>query len=246
MILGTRASRLAAAFACCAALSALAACSDEPAPSRALPGEGASAVAERSAAARRTALTIPAGSPKVLVLGDSIAAGLHLTPDDAFPAAAQRQLFEQGLPFELVNARMSGDTSAGGLRRLDWVLQSAPDVLVVELGANDGLRAGPLAELESNLRAIVRGAKARGVQVVLLGMNITPNLGVEYARDFEQLYERVAREEGATFVPRFLEGVGGDPRLNLEDGIHPTAQGHERLGQNLAPHLARVLEALTQ
>lgn len=246
MIPGTRASRLAAAFACCAALSALAACSDEPAQPRALPGEGASAVAERSAAARRTALTIPAGSPKVLFLGDSIAAGLHLTPDDAFPAAAQRQLFEQGLPFELVNAGVSGDTSAGGLRRLDWVLQSAPDVLVVELGANDGLRAGPLAELESNLRAIVRGAKARGVQVVLLGMNITPNLGVEYARDFEQLYERVAREEGATFVPRFLEGVGGDPRLNLEDGIHPTAQGHERLGQNLAPHLARVLEALTQ
>jgi acyl-CoA thioesterase-1 len=141
---------------------------------------------------------------------------------------------------------VSGDTSAGGLRRLEWVLQSDPDVLVVELGANDGLRAGPLDELESNLRAIVRGAQSRGVRVLLVGMNITPNLGVEYARGFEQLYERVAREEGAALAPRFLAGVGGDPRLNLEDGLHPTAEGHERLATNLAPHLEAVLDQLAR
>ncbi len=246
MFIGLRSSARGVALTCCAAFGALAGCADEPAQPRALPGEGASAVAERSSAARREAPQIPAGSPKVLFLGDSIAAGLHLTPDDAFPAATQRQLFAQGRPFELINAGVSGDTSAGGLRRLDWVLQTRPDVLVVELGANDGLRAGPLGELEANLRAIVRGAKARGVEVVLLGMNITPNLGVEYARGFEQLYERVALEEGATFVPSFLAGVGGEPRMNLEDGLHPTPAGHERLGQNLAPHLARVLEALAR
>ncbi len=246
MLNGFPTTARALVFACIGAALLSSGCSDEPEPPRALPGEGASAVAERSASTRRDALQIPEGSPKVLFLGDSIAAGLHLTPDDAFPAATQRKLVAQGHPFELVNAGVSGDTSAGGLRRLDWVLQSEPDVLVVELGANDGLRAGPLDELEANLRAIVRGAKARDVEVVLLGMNITPNLGVEYARSFEQLYERVAREEGATFVPNFLAGVGGDPRLNLEDGIHPTAEGHERLGENLAPHLARVLATLAE
>lgn len=223
-----------------------AACSDASPPERALPGEGASNVAAREGSASRPQLAIPADAPTVVVLGDSIAAGLHLAADDAFPAALQRQLAAQGRPFKLVNAGVSGDTSAGGLRRLEWVLQSKPDVLLVELGANDGLRAGPLVELENNLRAIVRGAKASGARVVLLGMNITPNLGAEYARGFAELYERVALAEGVDFAPQFLAGVGGDPRLNLEDGIHPTVEGHERLAANLAPKLAAVLDELAR
>lgn len=222
------------------------ACTDAPKSERALPGEAASSVAARTGSASRPQLVIPDDAPTVVVLGDSIAAGLHLELDDAFPAALQRQLAAQGRPFKLVNAGVSGDTSAGGLRRLEWVLQSKPDVLLVELGANDGLRAGPLAELESNLRAIVRGAKASGARVVLLGMNITPNLGADYARGFADLYGRVAQAEGVDFVPQFLAGVGGDPRLNLEDGLHPTVEGHERLAANLAPKLAAVLDALAR
>lgn len=236
-----RAAQAALAFACL-----VVSCSDAPATQRALPGEGASSVAARASSDKRPELVIPPDAPTVTVLGDSIAAGLHLAADDAFPAALQRQLAAQGRPFKLVNAGVSGDTSAGGLRRLEWVLRSAPDVLLVELGANDGLRAGSLVELEGNLRAIASGAKAAGARVVLLGMHIPPNLGADYARAFAELYERVAQAEGVDFVPRFLAGVGGDPRLNLEDGIHPTVEGHERLAANLAPKLAAVLDELAR
>ncbi len=222
-----------------------AACSEQADESgRAMPGDGASRVAERIASADRPAPTIPADAPVVAVLGDSIAAGLHLAADDAFPAALQRLLAAQGRPFRLVNAGVSGDTSAGGLRRLEWVLRSKPDVLVVELGANDGLRGSPLEELEKNLREIVRGGLASGARVVLVGMQMPPNLGPEYSRGFEELYGRVAREEGALFVPNFLRGVGGEVNRNLEDGLHPTVEGHEILASNLAPTLSAALDEL--
>jgi acyl-CoA thioesterase-1 len=222
-----------------------AACSEQADESaRALPGDGASRVAERAASAERLTPTIPADAPTVTVLGDSIAAGLHLAADDAFPAALQRLLAVQGRPFRLVNAGVSGDTSAGGLRRLEWVLRSKPDVLIVELGANDGLRGSPLEELEKNLREIVRGGRASGARVVLVGMQMPPNLGPAYSLGFEELYGRVASEEGALFVPNFLRGVGGVANRNLEDGLHPTVEGHELLAANLAPTLSAVLDEL--
>jgi acyl-CoA thioesterase-1 len=219
---------------------AFAACGSDGEPAPAPPGErpapGADAPVERPAPA------IPADAPRVVFLGDSISAGLHLQPDDAFPAVLQRELARRGHPFQLVNAGVSGDTTAGGLRRVDWVLDQRPDVLVVELGANDGLRGQDVGPIESNLRAIVQRAKAKGVRVLLLGVRLPPSLGADYVGRFEALYPRVAQEEGVAFAPFFMEHVGGEPALLLEDGMHPNRAGHERIAANLADALGALLE----
>lgn len=225
-------------------LAALVACTDEPRPVAALPGERPAAEAEVPAAAAE--LAIPSGAPRVVVLGDSIAAGLHLPADAAFPAVLQRELARRGKPFELVNAGVSGDTSAGGLRRVDWVLSQKPDVLVVELGANDGLRGQRVESIESNLRAIVRRAKERGVRVLLLGVRLPPSLGSDYVASFEALYARVAESEDVAFVPFFMEDVGGVTEMTLEDGIHPNRAGHERIAQNVAGELEALLASVEQ
>jgi acyl-CoA thioesterase-1 len=141
----------------------------------------------------------------------------------------------------VVNAGVSGDTSAGGLRRLPWLLSQEPDVLVVALGANDGLRGLPLAQTADNLRAIVTQAQRAGARVLILGLRLPPNLGPDYAAEFEAMYARVARETGAPLVPFFLEGVGGVEALNQEDGIHPTAEGQERIAQNVLPEILPLL-----
>lgn len=224
----------------------LAACAEQAAEPRGMPGDRASRVAERTPAGGAQRVEIPAGAPRVAFLGDSIAAGLHLASDQAFPAVAQRELAAAGLPFELVNAGVSGDTTAGGLRRVEWLLARQPDVLVVELGGNDGLRGQPLDSVEANLRQIVRKSRAAGARVLLLGVQIPPSLGPDYVNAFERLYERVAEAEGALLVPQFLAGVGGVPAMNLEDGLHPTPQGHERLARNLLPALREALEELPQ
>jgi len=230
----------------CVSLVSLAACGDgaSDAEPRALPGEAPSKVAATVAPAAVSGPEIPADAPLVVVLGDSIAAGLHLSGEEAFPAVLQRELFAAGHPFRLVNAGVSGDTSAGGLRRIDWILKQKPDVLVVELGGNDGLRGQDLAGVESNLRAIVSRAKAAGARVVLLGVQIPTSYGADYAGRFAAMYSRIAGEEGVTLVPEFLAGVGGVPDMNLEDGLHPTAAGHARLARNVAPVLATVLAEL--
>ncbi len=179
--------------------------------------------------------------PLVLFLGDSLSAGLHLAQQDAFPAVLQRLLAAQGISFRLLNAGVSGDTTAGGLRRLDWLLQREPEWVVVELGANDGLRGVALESIEANLRAIVEKARAAGANVLLLGMRLPPNYGRAYTSGFEALFERVAHDLDLPFVPFFLEGVGGASELNLSDGIHPTAEGHRILAENLAPVLRELL-----
>ena len=201
------------------------------------------ALAQPSPDARATdpAPAIPADAPKVVFLGDSISAGLHLEPGQAFPAVLQRTLAAEGHPFHLVNAGVSGDTSAGGLRRLDWLLEQEPDVLVVELGGNDGLRGQPVAEIETRLREIVQRAQAAGARVLLLGVRVPPSLGAEYAGGFEKLYPRLAEELGCAFVPYFMEGTAGVPGQMLEDGIHPSAAGHARLAANVAPALRELL-----
>ena len=184
--------------------------------------------------------------PKVVFLGDSIAAGLHLERplDESFPALLHARLAEAGLPFELVNAGVSGDTSAGGRARLDWMLSQDPDLLVVELGANDGLRGVEVASVEENLRAIAEGARARGVPVLLLGMRLPPNLGRPYTEGFAAVYEKVGALEGVTLVPFFMKGVAGEPELNHPDGIHPTAEGHRILAATVRPALEAALRAL--
>jgi acyl-CoA thioesterase I len=215
--------------------------------SRGLPGDGPSRVAGEGepAVGARKPLEIPDDAPTVAFLGDSISAGLHLSADEAFPAVLQRELAAEGRPFRLVNAGVSGDTSAGGLRRVDWLLSRKPGLIVIELGGNDGLRGQPAESVEANLREIVRKAKAAGAKVLLLGIRLPPNLGEDYVASFEAVYARVAADEQVALVEDFLDGVGGVAELNLEDALHPTAEGHRKLAENVAPELRKVLEELT-
>lgn len=182
--------------------------------------------------------------PLVAFLGDSIAAGLHLPAEEAFPAVLQRLLADADLPFRLVNAGVSGDTTAGGLRRIDWLLTQEPDLVVCEVGGNDGLRGIAPEEIESNLRAIVAKSQAAGAKVLMLGHVMPPNYGEDYTQAFAAVFDRVAEDTGIDYVPFFLEGVGGVPELNLPDGLHPTAEGHERIAAKLLPALRGVLEDL--
>lgn len=194
------------------------------------------------ASAGRFELEIPADAPKVIFLGDSISAGLHLDEDLAYPAVLQRRLFEAGQAFQLVNAGVSGDTTAGGLSRIDWLLRQDPEVVVVELGGNDGLRGMDLEVIESNLRQILLRIQDAGSKPLLFAMHIPSSYGGDYARKFNELYEDLADELDVAFLPEFLEGVGGVRRLNLPDGIHPNAEGHERLADNIEDKLSDLLD----
>ncbi|MEM7310990.1 MAG: arylesterase [Planctomycetota bacterium] len=185
---------------------------------------------------------VPAGAPTVVFLGDSLGAGLHLAEHQAFPAVLQRALADER-PFHLVNASESGRTTSGGVTALDWVMQREPDLVVIELGANDGLRGIPIADVESNLRALVQRAREGDADVLLLGMRMPPNYG-DYGAEFDALYPRLADELKVPFVPAFLQGVGGEPEMNLPDGIHPTAAGHEKLAENVTPALREALGRL--
>jgi acyl-CoA thioesterase-1 len=186
-------------------------------------------------------LAIPDDAPRVVFLGDSITAAMQLPRDQAFPAVLQRWLAAKGLPFNLVNAGVSGDTTAGGLARLDWLLKQKPAVVVVALGGNDGLRGTPLETIERNLRALVERSRAAGARVLLLGVLIPPNYGPEYASGFEAIYERLGAEPSVSYVPFFMRGVGGVPEMNLPDGLHPTPAGHEKLAENILPALVELL-----
>ncbi|MBZ0089914.1 MAG: arylesterase, partial [Thermoanaerobaculia bacterium] len=177
-------------------------------------------------------IEVPSG-PTILFLGDSLSAGLGLAEELAFPALVEARLHDSGIPVRVVNAGVSGDTTAGGLRRLDWLLKQEPYGVVVELGANDGLRGLPLSEIEGNLRRILERLSQVEVKVVLVGMKMPPNYGEEYSRGFEAIFPRLASEFEVTFVPFLLEGVAGHPDLNQADGIHPTAEGHKRLADNV-------------
>jgi acyl-CoA thioesterase-1 len=179
-------------------------------------------------------------APLVVFLGDSLTAGLGLDENQAYPALLGRQLNQEGKAVRVVNAGVSGDTTAGGLSRLNWLLGQHPDVLVVGLGANDGLRGLPLAEVESNLREIVRRSQAAGARVLLLGMRIPPNYG-PYADQFAALYPKLAKELNAPLVPFVLDKVGGVRSLNQADGLHPTAKGQEIVARNVLPYLEKVL-----
>ncbi|MFN2622709.1 MAG: arylesterase [Chthoniobacterales bacterium] len=166
---------------------------------------------------------------KLLVfVGDSLTAGFGVEPTEAFPALVAEKIRAAGLPFAVQNAGLSGDTSAGGLRRIDWLLQRPIDVLVIELGANDGLRGLDLKSMKANLQAIIDKAKAKNpaVKIVLAGMQVPPNLGPEYAGGFQRVFVELARENNATLIPFLLEGVGGRRELNQADLIHPNPAGH--------------------
>jgi acyl-CoA thioesterase-1 len=170
---------------------------------------------------------VPAATakPRIVFLGDSLTAGLGLPSDQSYPSLIGKILKDRGYDYEIVNAGVSGDTSAGGVRRLDWSLDGDVRVLVVALGANDGLRGLPTTELKKNLKAVLDRATARKIPVVLAGMEAPPNNGPDYARDFRNVYAELAQEYRVRFVPFLLQGVAGDAALNQGDGIHPNTRG---------------------
>jgi acyl-CoA thioesterase-1 len=182
--------------------------------------------------------------PRIVALGDSLTAGLGLAESQAYPALLQKKLDAEGYRFEVVNAGVSGDTSAGGLRRLDWALDGDVRVLIVALGANDGLRGLSAAEMKKNLDAIVQRAKERNIVVILAGMEAPPNYGPEYTASFRQVYQDVAREQGVLLLPFLLDSVAGNSALNQGDGIHPNARGAEIIADAMWKVLHPVLDGM--
>jgi acyl-CoA thioesterase I len=173
------------------------------------------------------------GRPKVVLLGDSLTAGLGLLESQAYPAVLQQKIDADGYDFEVDNAGVSGDTSAGGLRRLDWALQGNVRVLVLALGANDGLRGLSVAEMTNNLTQIIERARERNVMVILAGMEAPPNYGQEYATSFRQAFRTIAQKERVVFVPFLLDKVAGVPELNQSDGIHPNVKGAQIVAETV-------------
>lgn len=176
------------------------------------------------------------------MLGDSLTAGLGIPRDQAYPAILQRKLQEAGLSLEVVNAGISGDTTADGLRRTSWALEGDVRLLIVALGANDGLRGLPTSQMKANLQGIIHRARQRAIPVLLVGMEAPPNFGEQYAAAFRQVFQDLARENKVTFVPFLLEGVAGVPDLNQSDGVHPTSAGAARIADHLWPVVKTMIE----
>ena len=187
----------------------------------------------------------PEGTPiRVLFLGNSLTAGYGLSPEEAYPALLQARIDSLKWPVTIINAGVSGDTSAGGLTRLAWQLENPPDVLVVALGANDGLRGLPPTMTKSNLTQIIRQAREANpnVSVLIAGMQVPPNLGPIFQEEFREIYPSLAEEMDTELIPFLLEGVGGVTELNQSDGIHPNAAGQRRLADTIWKALAPTLQ----
>lgn len=166
--------------------------------------------------------------PAIVAFGDSLTAGYGLSPDDSYTVLLQQRLDKQGYRYRVINAGVSGDTSAGGARRIDWALQSGTvKFLILELGGNDGLRGLPVSEMRKNLSRVIERAQSRGVTVILAGMEAPPNLGMEYTRAFRQTFRDLAKQYNTAFIPFVLEGIGGQVEFNQPDGIHPNAAGEK-------------------
>jgi len=182
----------------------------------------------------------------IVALGDSLTAGFGVVSNDSFPVRLEASLRGAGVNARVVNAGVSGDTSAGGLARLDWVLADVPDLVIVELGANDGLRGLDPADMEANLDAILTRLAGKGVPAVLTGMLSPPNMGRAYGEAFNAVFPRLANQHGVVFYPFFLDGVAADPALNQPDGIHPNAAGVRVIVERITPHLLRALAEIEQ
>ncbi len=208
-------------------------CSDETPPPPVSPSV---AVPERPAS------TVPART--ILFLGNSLSAGLGVDPEQAFPALIQQKIDSLGWAYRVVNAGESGLTTAGGLSRIEWLLRQKVDVLVLELGGNDGLRGIPPEVTRRNLKAIIEKTRATypDVRVVLAGMQVPPNLGADYTEAFRTVFPALTEELDVSLIPFLLEGVGGIPDLNQPDGIHPTAAGHRIVAETVWRTLRTVLE----
>ena len=218
------------------AAAGLSACGQAPPdPAQAEP----SLVSDRSLHADRP---FEADAPRVVVLGDSLTAGLGLAATEAYPARLQERLDAAGYHIQIVSAGVSGDTTAGGLRRLEWALDGGAEVLIVALGGNDGLRGLPVDQMKENLSQIITTAKARGVEVLLAGMEAPPNFGEVYTAAFRDVFQQLAREHAVAFVPFLLKGVAGVPDLNQSDGIHPNAEGAARIAEHVWPAVEPLVQ----
>lgn len=185
-----------------------------------------------------------ASAPKtILFFGDSLTAGYGLSPDQAFPALIGKMLNDKGIETKIINAGLSGETSAGGLTRIDWVLRQPIDVFVLELGPNDGLRGLPLEQTEQNLQAIIDKVKAKypKARIVIAGMMVPPNMGPEYSQKFKAIFPRLAAKNNATLIPFLLEDVAGIESLNLGDRIHPNVEGHKIVADNIIKTIEPLL-----
>ena len=178
----------------------------------------------------------------IVAFGDSLTSGLGVPADQTYPALLGERLRREGYAYKVVNAGVSGDTTAGGLRRVDWALRLKPEIVILELGVNDALRGQKLTSVRANLDQLVGRFQAAGARVLVAGMRLPPNYGTPYAEDFYRLFSEVARARNAPYLPFFLEGVGAIPRLNQADGIHPTAEGARIVADNVWTILKPVLE----
>lgn len=196
---------------------------------------------ETAGAAARAPAAVYEGT--IAAVGDSLTAGLGVPEDQAYPAQLARRLAADGHHYRVVNAGVSGETSSGALSRIDWVISSlAPDIVILETGANDGLRGLDPGLLKTNLDGLVRRLKAAGIQVILAGMHMLPNLGYDYTRAFSAVYPQIAEEHGVLFVPFFLDGVAGRAGLNQPDRMHPTAEGYARVVETVYPYVVTAIE----
>lgn len=215
-----------------------------PSLSSSPPGNGIEARLETEVAAQpgRPEVHGSAERPRIVAFGNSLTAGLGVAPTESYPAQLQRTLDAAGYAYRVVNAGVSGDTTAGGVRRVSWVLTSKPAIVILELGANDGLRGLSLRETKANLEKIIEQFQQASVTVVLAGMKLPPNYGQEYTDGFEVLYHAVAKQYHLTLIPFFLDGVAGSSSLNQADGIHPTGEGYRLIVDKVFPVLEPLLK----
>jgi acyl-CoA thioesterase-1 len=181
------------------------------------------------------------GRARIVAFGDSLTAGLGVAQEATYPALLQRRLDEQGFRYRVVNAGVSGETTAGGLRRVDWILKSRPEIVILELGANDGLRGLNLQQTKANLERIIQRCQAASVRVILAGMKLPPNYGADYIKGFEAIYPALAKQYQLTLIPFFLDGVAGSASLNQADGIHPTGEGYRIIADKVLTILVPLL-----
>ncbi|RNI30741.1 arylesterase [Rufibacter latericius] len=198
---------------------------------------------DEAQAKKEAAKKAPETMKNILFFGNSLTAGYGLNPSESFPALIQKKIDSLDLPYKAINAGLSGETSAGGKNRIDWLLRQPVDVFVLELGANDGLRGIPPSETKKNLQAIVDKVKAKypNAKLVMAGMEVPPNMGGKYAGEFRVIFRELANENNMALVPFLLEGVGGVRSLNQPDGVHPTAAGQKILASNVWEVLKDVL-----
>lgn len=177
----------------------------------------------------------------VLFLGDSLTEGFQLSKEEAYPALVEKELQKEKKDIKVINGGSSGATSASGAKRVDWYLKAKPDIMVLALGANDGLRGLKIDQTEKNLSSVIEKAQSQGIKVVLAGMQMPTNMGETYRKAFQEMFPKLAKKYKIALIPFLLEGVGGNPKLNLPDGIHPNPKGHEQMAQVVLKYLRPLL-----